>query len=45
MTKGQIFVFVFVNNIMNNIANDKKGHNIVNDNSFSISHVGYLFIF
>ena len=27
---------------MNDIVNDKKGHNIVNDNKFAISHTVYL---
>ena len=28
--------------VMNDIVNNKKGHNIVNDNSFATSHTTYL---
>ena len=27
---------------MNDIVNNKKGHNILNDNSFATSHTTYL---
>ena len=29
--------------VTNDIVNDKKGHNIVNDNRFAISQTAYLF--